>query len=129
MPAPQYAREIPRRYRLEGARCNGCSKVAFPARRVCPSCHGDAFAPITLLGKGKLVTWTVIHVAPSDLAMQSPYVVGIVELAEGVRVTAQVVDCDPTELTFGTPLEHVFRRVRTEGAGGIIQYGYKFTLA
>ena len=32
MPAPQYAREIPQRYRLEAARCTSCQKVAFPPR-------------------------------------------------------------------------------------------------
>jgi scaffold protein (connect acetoacetyl-CoA thiolase and HMG-CoA synthase) len=129
MPAPQYAREIPQRYRLEAGRCTGCSKIAFPPRRVCPSCHGDSFETITLSGEGKLVTWTVIHVAPGDFAVQAPYVVGIVELDEGVRLTAQIVDCNVEELDFGTPVRRVLRRLRAEGEGGIIQYGYKFVPA
>jgi uncharacterized OB-fold protein len=126
MPAPQYAREIPQRYRFEASRCVRCSKIAFPPRRVCPGCQGESFEPITLSEHGKLVTWTVIRVAPDDFAEQVPYAVGIVELDEGVRVTAQIVDCNVDDLDFGTPLRRVLRRLRTEGAGGMIQYGYKF---
>ena len=31
MPSPRYWREIPARYRLEGARCKSCGKVDYPA--------------------------------------------------------------------------------------------------
>jgi uncharacterized OB-fold protein len=129
MPAPQYAREIPQRYRLEAARCSGCRKVAFPPRRVCSGCHGESFEMIVLSDQGKLVTWTVIHVAPGDFSGQAPYVLGIVELDEGVRITAQIADCDPQELDFGAPVRRVLRRLRAEGPGGILQYGYKFVLS
>jgi uncharacterized OB-fold protein len=129
MPAPQYAREIPQRYRFEAGRCRACAKVAFPPRVVCPSCRGEDFEPVVLSDQGKLVTWTVLHVAPRGFAGQTPYIVGIVELDGGVRVTAQIVDVDPGELDFGTPLRRVLRKLRTEGPDGIIQYGYKFVVA
>jgi uncharacterized protein len=128
MPAPQYAREIPARYRLEAARCTACGKIAFPARVVCRACKGAAFETVRLSREGKLVTWTVIHVAAAPFAQGTPYVVGIVELREGVRVTAQIVDCDPAELEVGTELCAVFRRVSAEGEGGILKYGYKFVV-
>lgn len=129
MPAPQYAREIRQRYRFEAARCRACDKVSFPPRRICASCKAAAFDPVTLPDEGTLVTWTVIRVAPKDFALQAPYVVGIVELEDGVRITAQIVDCRPDELDFGSSLRRVLRRLRTEGDDGIIHYGYKFVLA
>src|SRR5882672_6928692 len=129
MPAPQYAREIPQRYRFEAARCRTCDKVAFPPRLVCPKCRGEAFEPVVLSDRGKLVTWTILHVAPKGFAAQTPYVVGIVELDGGVRVTAQISDVDPAELDFGTTVRRVLRKLRAEGPDGIIQYGYKFVLA
>ena len=129
MPAPQYAREIPQRYRLEAARCTGCQKVAFPPRPVCLKCRGEVFETEVLPDDGTLVTWTVIHVAPHDFAMQVPYVVGVVELAHGVRITAQIAEATPDDLQFGAPVRRVFRRLRTEGEHGIIQYGYKFISA
>jgi uncharacterized OB-fold protein len=126
MSAPRVTREMPQRYRLEAGRCTNCRKLTFPPRRVCPSCRGQAFETIALSGEGKLVSWTIQHVVPGGFALQAPYVVGIVELIEGVRVTAQIVDCDPRALEAGTQLRHVMRRVLADGADGIIQYGYKF---
>jgi uncharacterized OB-fold protein len=129
MPAAQYAREIPQRYRLEAARCRGCDEISFPPRRICDECRGETFDTVTLPDAGTLVTWTVIRVAPKDFARQTPYVVGIVELDGGVRLTAQIVDARPDELDFGTPLRRVLRRMRTEGDDGIIHYAYKFVPA
>ena len=129
MSAPRYAREIPQRYRFEAARCSECRKISFPPRAVCAVCGSEASEPATLSDQGKIVTWTVVRVAPSAFAMQAPYVVGIVELDEGVRVTAQIADALPDELDFGTPVRRVLRRLRAEDDGGIIEYGYKFVLA
>jgi len=129
MPAPRYAREIPQRYRFEATRCQNCRKVAFPPRQVCSACQGEAFEPVVLSDEGALVTWTVIHVAPKGFAMQTPYVVGIVELPEGVRVTAQIVDVDPSELDFGTRVRRVLRKLGEENESGILHYGYKFVIA
>jgi uncharacterized OB-fold protein len=128
MPAPQYAREIPQRYRMEASRCQTCGRLAFPPRRSCPGCRGDAFEPVTLPEHGTLVSWTVIHVAPRGFSGQTPYIVGIVDLG-GVRVTAQIADTDARELSFGTPVRRVFRKLGAEGEGGILRYGYKFVLA
>lgn len=129
MPAPQYTREIPQRYRFEAARCRGCEKIAFPPRLVCAGCGGETLERFTLSDQGKLVTWTVLHVAPQNFAGQTPYVVGIIELDGGVRVTAQIADVDPDELDFGAPVRRVLRRLSAEGPDGILQYGYKFVLA
>jgi uncharacterized OB-fold protein len=128
MPAARYAREKNQRYRLDGARCVGCAKVAFPPRRVCASCRGAVFEPLRLCGRGKVVTWTVIHVAPEGYAMQVPYVVAIVELDEGVRVTAQIADAAAEQMEAGSRVRSVLRRMSQEGEGGILQYGYKFVL-
>ena len=127
MKAPVYAREIPQRYRLEAARCLGCRQVAFPPRRVCSVCRGEQFAPVTLPDDGTVTTFTVIHVAANDLAMQVPYVIAIIELG-GVSVTAQIVDCRPEEVRTGAVVRRVFRRLRVDGDDGLIQYGYKFVL-
>jgi len=56
----------------------------------------------------------------------APYAVGIVELEDGVRLTAQIVDCSFDELRVGLPVKIEFRRIYEEGKAGIICYGYKF---
>lgn len=125
MPSPRYWREIPTRFRLEAGRCGGCGRVVYPRRRVCPSCRGDSFEDTRLSRSGTVVTSTVIHVPPAEFLMEAPYVVAIIETPEGARLTAQVVDCDPADVGPGTRVSLEFRRVRREGASGILCYGFK----
>ena len=125
MPSPRYWREIPARYRLEAARCRGCGKVAFPARRVCPACRGREWENIFLSWKGKVVTSTVVQVAPTEFQMEAPYAVAVVETPEGARLMTQVVDCEPKTVQPGMEVALVFRRLRKEGHGGILCYGFK----
>jgi hypothetical protein len=84
----------------------------------------------TKLGdRGKLLTYTVIRVGPSDLCEETPYAVGIAELDGGVRLTAQIADCGFDEIEVGMPVRIEFRKIREEGEAGIICYGYKFVPA
>jgi hypothetical protein len=89
-------------------------------------CSGRTFSPHTLSETGTLETFTVIRVAPTGFTDEVPYAVGIVTLDDGVRVTAQVTDCDPADLVIGTRLRREFRRVCADGATGVLHYGYKF---
>jgi uncharacterized OB-fold protein len=125
MPSPRYWRELPSRFRLEAARCRGCGKVVFPARRICPSCRSGNWEEIALSRKGKVVTSTVVHVAPDEFAMESPYAVAVVETPEGARFMTQVVDCEPASVKPGMDVNLEFRRIRKEGLSGILCYGHK----
>ncbi len=125
MPSPRYAREIPTRYRLEAARCSGCGKVVYPARQICPSCRGVEFEKVTLSRKARVITSTVVHIAPDDFLMETPYAVAVIETPEGARLTVQVVDCDPSSVKPGTEVALEFRLIRKEGHEGILCYGHK----
>jgi len=81
---------------------------------------------VKLSHRGRLLAFTVIRRAPSDMADLRPYVVGLIELEDGVKVLSQVVDCDPAELKPGLELEATLRRIRVHGPAGVIEYGYKF---
>ena len=127
MPTPsRYWREIPQRYRLEAGKCRGCGFICFPPRVVCPRCGAREFEPIRLAGSGKLLTYTIIRVPPAPFEDQAPYAVGIAELDDGVKLTAQVVDCDFSRLRVGLRVSLEFRKIFEEGNAGVIYYGYKF---
>ncbi|MCK6481785.1 MAG: Zn-ribbon domain-containing OB-fold protein [Planctomycetaceae bacterium] len=121
----RYWREIPQRYRLEAAKCDGCGRIAFPPRVLCPGCRGRKFSKHVLAPEGRLESFTVIRVAPSGFSDLAPYAVGIVTLDDGVKLTAQVADCDPATLAVGRRMRIEFRRLRQEGESGILCYGYK----
>jgi len=125
MPVPRYWREIPQRYRLEAAKCKKCGKIFFPPRLICSQCKAREFEKIRLSREGKLLTYTVIRVAPSQFVDQAPYAIGIIELKEGVRVLAQITDCELEKLTVGMNMNLEFRKIQEEGDAGIICYGYK----
>lgn len=125
MPSAGYWREIPARYRLEGARCRSCDTVVYPARGVCTSCHGRDLEPTTLSREARVVTSTTIHVPPSDFNFQAPFPMAVVETTDGARLMAQVADCDPADVAPGMKVSLEFRRIRREGHGGILCYGIK----
>ena len=114
------------RYRLEGGRCENCGTTLFPVRPVCPQCRSRQVQRIPLSGRGELYSFTTLYHAPAAFASQLPYTVGLVRLAEGPLITAQITDVDPDELYIGMPLEMVTRKLSSHGEEGLIVYGYKF---
>ncbi len=98
---------------LIGSHCQECGAYFVPQRRICPKCHSEKSEIVTLSGKGKLAAYTVISVPPVSMAEAgynagNPYCVGIVTLAEGPRISAQIVDLDisrPEDIAIGTDLE------------------------
>ena len=126
---PRFWREIPQRYNFIGNKCGSCERIFFPPRESCPYCRRKSMGKmndIQLGGKGEVVTYTIIHVAPEDFEEQVPYPIAIVKLEEGPQVTAQIVDCKLDEIKIGMKVESTFRRIKEEGYTGAIYYGYKF---
>jgi uncharacterized OB-fold protein len=125
----RYHREIPQRYRLEASECGKCKKAYLPPRKICPACKGTTMNPISLGPKGTLKTFTVIQVGAEAFSNETPFVVGIVELDRGVKLTMQVDRPGGSELAIGQKVNVVFRRIRADGKAGVICYGYKAVAA
>ena len=81
---------------------------------------------IKLCGTGKILSYSVVHDAPEDFEMQKPYIIAIIEMKDGVRLTAPIIDCDEPDIGIGTEVEATFRKLGEEGKAGVIHYGYKF---
>ena len=121
----RYWREIPQRYRYEGVKCTPSDEIFFPPRLVCPEHNADDFERVNLETEGKIVTYTVVHVAPPQFRDLVPYAVAIVELTDGAMITAMIADCEPGDVKIDMPVRIEFRKMFTEGESGIICYGYK----
>jgi uncharacterized protein len=129
MTVPRFWREQPQRYRLLGSECNRCGSIYFPPRPVCPECRRESVGKMAhrqLSGRGTILAHTVVHQPADGFDLQAPYVMAIVELEEGCRVMAQVIDVVPEAIKPGLAVEAAFRRIREDGASGVIYYGYKF---
>ena len=91
--------------KLMGGICQKCKKVHLPPRPYCDSCGTDKFSWINISGKGKLLTYTVINVAPVQFQNLTPYAVGIVELAGGLRIPGMIQDVPQEQLKIGMSLQ------------------------
>ena len=61
-------------------------------------------------GAGTLYTWSTVFM--NDLPPfkeMLPYVAAQVDLAEGVRITTNMIDCDPKDLSIGMAVTLAFR--------------------
>ena len=87
---------------LPARRCAECGKLSINSA-TCRFCGAEGGEALDLSGRGHLLSWTVIRVAPARYAAEVPYAVGLLELEEGARITARVAG-DPEHLAAGQPM-------------------------
>lgn len=96
-------------------RCRACGTYRWPPGPMCPACQETETDWTEASGRGTVYSWVVVaHAVHPSLVDQVPYVVGLVELEEGIRVVANVTGCAPTEVTAGMPVELYFEDLGTE---------------
>ncbi len=147
MTVARFWREQKNRYNLLGTKCGNCNKIYFPPKQICKDCHRksiDKMDSVKLSGNGTIISYTVVHDSSENFKTLIPYALAIIELDEGPRITAQIVDApeskndieEQTEgqpqvlnnLAIGSKVSSVFRKISEDGKSGIIHYGYKFKL-
>ena len=94
--------------RLMAARCSNCGNLLLPPRPMCPKCLSTDLTWVELEKRGKLLTYTVIHVAPTQFQCMVPYTVGIVKLKDGLKLPGMIRGVEPQEIEVGMELEADF---------------------
>lgn len=82
--------------KIVGTACRACGEVFFPPRADCTNCLASDMERREVSGKGRLVTFTWIHAAPTGFEDIAPYGIGVIALEGGGRLLAW---------TEGIPLE------------------------
>ncbi len=95
--------------KLRYQRCGACDAAIFYPRSICPACGAPDPAWQVSAGNGVVHACSVIHRAPPAHQDQAPYVVALVDLAEGFRMMSRIVDCDPDAVAVGLSVRVVFR--------------------
>lgn len=110
---------------LSGSRCSACGKVFFPPKPVCPACFDGALEDVPLSKKGILHTYAVSYMGPPDLV--KPYIIGFVDLPEGIRIFSLITGCDAgtRTLRMGIAMEMVIETIKRDKEGREV-VGYKF---
>ena len=101
--------------RLLIQRCRDCGSPQFYPRGVCSHCLSGRVEWVQASGKGTVWSFTVTYVnrAPG-FRDETPYVLALVELEEGVKMFTNIVDCPPEEVRIGMPVEVTFVRATDE---------------
>jgi hypothetical protein len=107
--------EAARRHTLVVQRCDGCGALRFPARAICSACLSRAASWVPVSGRGKVFSFAVMHHANHPgFAAEVPYAVVVIELAEGVRMLSNLIDCPADRVRIDLPVTVVFDDVTPE---------------
>lgn len=88
--------------------CPDCNAYIFYPRSICPHCLTADWEWRKLSGRGRLYSYTTVYVSSlPEFAGEVPYVYAIVELDEGVRMPANILQCPSENLQINLPLELV----------------------
>ena len=108
--------EAAREGRLTYKECRSCGQAFFYPRARCPRCWSTDTEWRDASGDGTVHTFTVVH--QNDLPPfkdRVPYVVALIDLEEGVRMTSNVEGCPPEEVKCGMPVRVAFREEAANG--------------
>lgn len=105
-----------KQHRLLIVRCSACGTHRFPATSFCPSCQSPELQWVPASGRGKVFSWIVVrHPVPRDVYAQDvPYVVALVTLEEGPRITTNIVGCATDAVFADMPVTVTFKDVTPE---------------
>jgi hypothetical protein len=101
-----------REERLALPYCGDCGQAHFPPRALCPHCHGGTIEWRDASGEGVIYTYTIARrgagAAFKDMA---PYVIALIDLAEGPRMMSNIVTDDVETVRIGAAVRVVFDAV------------------
>src|SRR5262249_37033782 len=92
--------EAAKRHELLLQRCGACNAFIYYPRDRCPHCLSDRNGWHPVSGRGKLYTYTILRLASTRSFADKPYVLAIVELDEGPRMTTNL-DAPPEQIKIG----------------------------
>jgi uncharacterized OB-fold protein len=93
---------------LRVQRCRACDHVYFPPQPFCSRCSSGDVEIVVASGRATLYSYVISHLPTPGFA--SPFVLAVVELAEGPRLLTNIVGIEPQPelLTLDMDLEVVF---------------------
>ncbi|MFD5766064.1 bifunctional MaoC family dehydratase N-terminal/OB-fold nucleic acid binding domain-containing protein [Streptomyces sp. NPDC127049] len=100
-------------HRLLIQRCTACGTLRFPWLPGCGDCGSPEWESVEASGDGRVFSYVVMHHPPFP-AFDPPYAVGLIELAEGVRMISNVVGVPYDKVRIGMPVRLEFLRVDEE---------------
>lgn len=92
---------------LKLQRCQNCGTLQALPRITCSSCRSSQLDWIRASGKGTVASYSWVERGPSK-AFQQPYMLALIDLAEGVRLMLNIVGDDREATRIGDSVDIVF---------------------
>ena len=91
-------------------RCEACGEFRFPPRLRCPRCGETRTEWVAASGHGTVYSYVIVHqrLHPA-FDPHLPYGVVLVQLEEGPRMLAMVIESELAEVRVDAPVEVVFQ--------------------
>lgn len=99
--------------RLILQKCGACGRFRWTPQILCTHCQSEDFAWEEVSGEGVIYSYTVVRRAPLP-AFEPPYVLAVVELAEGPLMLTRLTDCEPDAVSIGAAAQVAFTRLDEE---------------
>jgi uncharacterized OB-fold protein len=95
---------------LRFLRCGDCGYWIHPPVPRCPTCGSREVAPEAVSGRGEVWSYTVNH--QNWDGGEVPYAIVLVAFPEqeGLRLTSNLVGCEPDEAHIGMPVQVTFEQ-------------------
>ena len=107
--------EYCQQHELGMQKCHDCGYIRFPPGFICPQCHSMEAGWVKLSGRGKIFSFVVYRVSyHSSYADDIPYVVAVIQLAEGPRMESNITGIKVEDLKVDMPVEVYFDDVNDE---------------
>ncbi|MBI1817387.1 MAG: Zn-ribbon domain-containing OB-fold protein [Deltaproteobacteria bacterium] len=101
-----------KRHELVVQHCSGCGAHRFPARGICSHCLSPESSWVKVSGEGEVFSFNVMHqIYHPGFATEVPYAVVVVKLAEGAKITSNLVGVKPHDITIGMPVRVMFEDI------------------
>lgn len=86
--------------------CPTCHVFIFYPRERCPYCLQADLEWKPVSGQGVLYSYTIVHVsALPEFKQKTPYIYALIQLDEGLRMPANLIDCPLEEVHVGMPVK------------------------
>jgi uncharacterized OB-fold protein len=115
-----YPEELPfweaaKRRQLWLQKCNSCAKTFYPVGPACPDCFSMSFTWTQMSGRGVIHNYVIYHKPWTEWYKDKvPYAVVQVEIEEGPRLTANLLDCPVHEIKIGMPVVADYEDITSE---------------
>lgn len=91
-------------------KCSNCGKLRHPPRPMCGQCQSARWESIEASGKGSVHSFTIMH-HPMVPGYGFPLPIGLIDLAEGTRIVANIKGCEPDDIHIGMKVEGIVEQV------------------